>query len=76
MEEQFYQAVQVLQKNRNLEMKAALERSQKDWLAYRSSQCSLVELQWKGGSGQGAAISGCQSNLAKLRAKELAELGQ
>ena len=52
----------------------ALRTSQRAWIAYRDAECKgVVPMEWSGGTGTTAAITGCMTELTEARTKMLKE---
>ncbi len=50
----------------------ALKDAQRAWIAYRDAECKeLVAIEWTGGSGTSAAVTGCMTELTEQRTKML-----
>lgn len=50
---------------------AALKASQRDWLAFRESQCDLAGFAARGGAMEAMLVEGCRSALTHKRLEEL-----
>lgn len=54
----------------------ALKKSQRAWIYFRDAQCSLVGLQFAGGTIQPTMETTCQADLTKARTSELQKLSE
>lgn len=53
---------------------AAMREAQRAWVAFRDADCKgAVPMEWSGGTGTSAAVSGCMTEKTETRAKELSE---
>jgi uncharacterized protein YecT (DUF1311 family) len=52
----------------------AMRESQRAWVAFRDADCKgAVPMEWSGGSGTSAAVTGCMTEKTDARTKELTE---
>lgn len=52
----------------------AMRESQRAWVAFRDADCKgAVPMEWSGGSGTSAAVTGCMTEKTEARTKELSE---
>jgi uncharacterized protein YecT (DUF1311 family) len=52
--------------------KAALQKAQRQWIAFRDADCGEpVGYEWFGGTGMGAAVLGCKLTKTEARIAEL-----
>lgn len=52
----------------------AMREGQRAWVAFRDADCKgAVPMEWSGGSGTSAAVTGCMTEKTNARVKELRE---
>lgn len=49
----------------------AVTEAQRKWIAFRDADCAAVGTAWNGGTGMGAAVSGCLAEATRARTAAL-----